>query len=47
MKGLMKTFEAPVDRNLPARKKDIMDVLRGFEKENRYTGHISVNVDPA
>jgi primosomal protein N' (replication factor Y) len=35
------------DRNLPARKKDIMDVLRGFEKENRYTGHISVNVDPA
>ena len=35
------------DRNLPARKKDIMDMLRIFEKENRYTGHISVNVDPA
>ena len=35
------------DRNLPARKKDIMNMLRLFEKENKYTGHISVNVDPA
>ena len=35
------------DRNLPARKKDIMNILHAFEKENRYTGHISVNVDPA
>ena len=35
------------DRNLPAHKKNIMDMLRGFEKENRYNGHITVNVDPS
>lgn len=35
------------DRNLPARKKSIMDEIRRFEKENRYAGHIQVNVDPS
>ena len=35
------------DRNLPAHKKNIMNMLRRFEKENRYNGHITINVDPA
>ena len=35
------------DRNLPAHKKAIMDTIRKFEKEKRYTGHILVNVDPS
>ena len=34
------------DKNLPVHKKAIMDALKSFEKENRYIGHISVNVDP-
>ena len=37
----------PKDRNLPIQKKSIMDVLRRVEKENRYTDHIYVNVDPS
>lgn len=37
----------PKDRTLPNQKKKIMGILRGFEKENRYTDHISVNVDPS
>ena len=35
------------DKNLPVHKKTLMDTLKAFEKENRYMGHISVNVDPA
>ena len=35
------------DKNLPVHKKALMDTLRVFEKENRYIGHISVNVDPS
>lgn len=37
----------PKDRNLPVQKKNIMDAIRSFEKDNRYTDHISVNVDPS
>lgn len=35
------------DRNLPTHKKNLVEVLKAFEKENRYIGHISVNVDPS
>ena len=35
------------DKNLPVHKKALTDTLKAFEKENRYMGHISVNVDPA
>ena len=35
------------DKNLPVHKKALIDTLKAFEKENRYMGHISVNVDPA
>ena len=35
------------DRNLANNKRSIMDMLRNFEKDNKYTGHISVNVDPS
>ena len=35
------------DKSLPLHKKTLMDALKVFEKENRYIGHISVNVDPA
>ena len=35
------------DKNLPVHKKVLIDTLKAFEKENRYMGHISVNVDPA
>ena len=35
------------DKNLPVHKKALTDALKAFEKENRYTGRISVNVDPS
>ena len=35
------------DKNLPVHKKHLMETLKVFEKENRYTNHISVNVDPS
>ena len=35
------------DRNLPFHKKSLMESIKVFEKENRYMGHISVNVDPS
>ena len=35
------------DKNLPVHKKALIDTLKALEKENRYMGHISVNVDPA
>ena len=35
------------DKNLPIHKKHLMEALKVFEKENRYTNHISVNVDPS
>ena len=35
------------DKNLPVHKNTLMNTLKAFEKENRYMGHISVNVDPA
>jgi primosomal protein N' len=35
------------DKNLPVHKKTLTGTLKAFEKENRYMGHISVNVDPA
>ena len=35
------------DRNLAKNKKCIQDMLKAFEKENKYSGHISVNVDPS
>ena len=34
------------DKNLPVHKNTLMNTLKAFEKENRYIGHISVNVDP-
>ena len=35
------------DKNLPIHKKALLDAIKVFEKENRYTGRISVNVDPS
>ncbi len=35
------------DRNLARGKEDIREVVRRFEKANRYDGHITINVDPA
>ena len=35
------------DKNLPIHKRALMDMVKLFEKENRYIGHISVNVDPS
>ena len=35
------------DRYLQIHKKSLTELVRVFEKENRYMGHISVNVDPS
>ena len=35
------------DRNLSSNKKALIRTIREFEKERRYDGHITVNVDPA
>lgn len=35
------------DRNLVSGKKDIMNIVQMFEKVNKYSGHITVNVDPS
>lgn len=35
------------DRNLSSNKKALIRTIREFEKERRYEGHITVNVDPA
>ena len=35
------------DRNLVKGKEFIKETIRQFEKNNRYEGHITVNVDPA
>ena len=35
------------DRNLSSKKKALIRTIREFEKERRYDGHITVNVDPA
>ena len=35
------------DRNLVSGKKDIMDIVQKFEKANKYSGHITLNVDPS
>ena len=35
------------DRDLKVRKAAIKEVINGFERTEKYTGHISVNVDPA
>lgn len=37
----------PKDRNLRNRKTDILNAVHKLEKENRYDGHITINVDPA
>ena len=36
----------PKDRQLGARKREIASSVSDFESEFRYTGHISINVDP-
>ena len=36
----------PKDRNLKKRKQKILNVVHKFEKDRRYDGHITVNVDP-
>ena len=41
------TIYLPKDRKLHERKKAIKNAVESFEKENIYTGHISINVDPA
>ena len=35
------------DRNLTGQKKQIKDIITCFEKQSRYDGHITVNVDPS
>lgn len=35
------------DRLLSRKKSDLKNMLEAFEKENRYTGHITIDVDPA
>ena len=35
------------DRNLKSNKKNIRNTILNFEKENRYDGHITINVDPS
>ena len=35
------------DRNLGQHKKNLMLAIRSFEKERKYDGHITINVDPA
>ena len=35
------------DRNLVSGKRDIMDIVQKFEKANKYSGHITLNVDPS
>ena len=35
------------DRNLKNNKKNIRNTILNFEKENRYDGHITINVDPS
>ena len=35
------------DRNLTRNKKNIRNTILNFEKENRYDGHITLNVDPS
>ena len=37
----------PKDRNLRNRKQKILNVVHKFEKDRRYDGHITINVDPA
>ena len=36
----------PKDRRLPARKKEIAETISDFEKSYKYTGHITLDVDP-
>ena len=35
------------DRALTANKAVLWDLIRRFETENRYDGHITINVDPS
>ena len=35
------------DRNLRSHKSTLRNIIKNFEKTEKYTGHISVNVDPA
>ena len=35
------------DRNLKRNKENIRNTILNFEKENRYDGHITINVDPS
>jgi hypothetical protein len=35
------------DRNLISRKEKLRKSVSAFEKENRYDGHITINVDPS
>jgi primosomal protein N' (replication factor Y) len=35
------------DRNLKSNKENIRNAILNFEKENRYDGHITINVDPS
>ena len=35
------------DRWLVSGKNDILEIVQRFEKESRYPGHITLNVDPS
>ena len=35
------------DKKLVSGKKDIMEIVQKFEKANKYSGHIILNVDPS
>jgi hypothetical protein len=35
------------DRELTSNKKKLQEVISSFEREKKYTGHISIDVDPA
>ena len=37
----------PKDRNLASDKRRLRDIVNEFEKDSRYQGHISIDVDPS
>ena len=43
----MLRISLPKDRNLKRNKEGIRCAIQSFEKENRYDGHITINVDPS
>ena len=43
----MLRISLPKDRNLKSNKDSIKRTVATFEKEKKYDGHITINVDPA